>query len=155
MAEPTRVGSGNNIHRVGMMDDYLSSRRASASGVPGLSGYSSKGYPPAASMSYAEYQVGYSKTNPTSSATARSTSQNLSHISRDGYTSGSYSTYASPVIYHSSTSTLLASGRYASDGGYACSSTTENGTASGYLSGTYSVYASLHAGYNDGLDTTG
>jgi len=25
MAEETRVDSGNNIHRVGMMDDYLSS----------------------------------------------------------------------------------------------------------------------------------
>ena len=151
MAEPTRVGSGNNIHRVGMTDDYLSCRRASASGVPGLSGYSSKGYPLAASMSYAEHQVGYSMTNLTSSATARSTSQNLSHVSEHGYISGGY---ASPVTYHSSTSTLPASRGYASGGGYACSSTTGNGTASGYPSGTYSAYASLHVEYDNGLDTT-
>ena len=150
MTETARVGNSNNIHRLGMMDDYLSTRRASASGVPGLSGYSSKGYPPAASMSYAEYRAGYSTANPTSSGTARSTSQNLAHVSGHGYTSGSYSTYASPVTYHSSTSTLPASDGYASSGGYA--STTANGTASGYPSGTYSAYASPHAGYGGGAE---
>ena len=151
MAQATRVDSGNNIHRVGMMDDYLSSRRASASGVSGLSGYSSRGYPPTASMSYADYRAGYSTANPTSSATARSTSQNHphAHVSGHGYTSGSYSTYASPVAYHSSTTTLPASGGYAADGGYA---TTGNGSASGYPSGTYSAYASPHAGYGSGVE---
>ena len=152
MADAMRVDSGNNIHRVGMMDDYLSSRRASASGVSGLSGYSSKG-PPTASMSYADYRAGYSTANPMSLATTRSTSQNHphAHVSGHGYTSGSYSTYASPVAYHSSTAALPASGGYAS-GGYACSSTTGSGSASGYPSGTYSAYASPHAGYGGAVE---
>ena len=153
VTEATRLGNGNNIHRVGMMDDYLSSRRASASGVAGLSGYSSRGYPSASTMSYPEYRAGYSTTNPTSSATARSTSQNPphAHVSGHGYTSGSYSTYASPVTYHSSTSALPASGGYPSgSGGYTSSSTTGSGATSGYPSGTYSAYASPHAGYGGG-----
>ena len=151
MANATRVDSSNNIYRVGMMVDYLSSRRALASGVSGLNRYSSRGYPTTTSMPYADYRAEYSTANPTSSATARSTSQNHPHayVSGHGYTSGSYSTYASPVAYRSSTTTLPASGGYAAGGRYACGSTTGNGSTNGYPSGTYLEFASPHdhAGY--------